>query len=75
MLLQAAKDLDIELANSIMLGDKASDAQAGLAAGVGTLLHFGANTQPSPARCIRHLTEVVPLLSSQAARRIADLGP
>jgi len=65
MLLQAAKDLDIDLANSIMVGDKVSDAQAGLAAGVGTLLHLGAETQQSGAVLhIKHLTEAVSLLNS-----------
>jgi D-glycero-D-manno-heptose 1,7-bisphosphate phosphatase len=35
MLLQAAKDLDLSLPASIMVGDKLADAQAGRAAGVG----------------------------------------
>lgn len=66
MLLQAAKDLDIDLANSIMVGDKASDAQAGLAAGVGTLLHFGAETQWGTSLRVGRLTEVVPFLNRPA---------
>ena len=33
LLLQAARDLNIDLASSWMLGDKQSDIQAGLAAG------------------------------------------
>jgi len=40
MLLQAAKDFDIDLVRSIFIGDKKSDMDAGAAAGVGTLLHF-----------------------------------
>ena len=35
MLLQAADELEIDLARSILVGDKESDIQAGLAAGVG----------------------------------------
>ncbi len=38
MLLQARKDLGINMAESIMIGDNLSDMQAGEAAGVGTLL-------------------------------------
>lgn len=38
MLLQAAQDLNIDLAASWMVGDKAIDMQAGLAAGVSSLL-------------------------------------
>lgn len=38
MLLQAVKDLNIDLAASWMVGDKAIDVQAGLAAGVNSLL-------------------------------------
>ena len=38
MLLQAAMDLDIDLSGSILIGDKDSDIEAGVAAGVGTLI-------------------------------------
>jgi len=40
MILQAREELDIDLSLSILIGDKASDIEAGEAAGVGTLLHF-----------------------------------
>ncbi len=36
MLLRAQSDLDLDLASSILVGDKLSDIQAGRAAGVGT---------------------------------------
>ncbi|MFB0612542.1 D-glycero-alpha-D-manno-heptose-1,7-bisphosphate 7-phosphatase [Aurantiacibacter poecillastricola] len=39
MLLAAARDLDLDLARSIMVGDSLSDLQAGSAAGVGRLVH------------------------------------
>ena len=38
MLLQAAHELDLDLAASTLIGDKASDAEAGLAAGVGRVI-------------------------------------
>jgi len=38
MLLQAAADLDLDLAQSWCIGDRASDMAAGRAAGVGTLV-------------------------------------
>jgi histidinol phosphatase-like enzyme len=36
MILQAAKDLDLDLAGSWLVGDKLSDMEAASAAGVGT---------------------------------------
>lgn len=38
MVLQAAAELGLDLARSTLLGDKASDAEAGLAAGVGRII-------------------------------------
>ena len=43
MLLEAAIDLDIDLSQSYMVGDKASDAEAGIRAGVRAAILFGAN--------------------------------
>jgi D-glycero-D-manno-heptose 1,7-bisphosphate phosphatase len=46
MMLQAAQDLNIDLGASWMIGDKAIDVQAGLAAGLNSLLvqtGYGAN--------------------------------
>ena len=40
MILQAQKDFSIDLGSSILIGDKVSDIQAGIAAGVGTNLLF-----------------------------------
>lgn len=40
MILQAQIDLSIDLARSLLIGDKASDIEAGTAAGVGTKLLF-----------------------------------
>jgi D-glycero-D-manno-heptose 1,7-bisphosphate phosphatase len=38
MLLQAAKDFNLDLAASVMIGDKLSDVQSGQRAGVGRTL-------------------------------------
>ncbi|MCD9085885.1 HAD family hydrolase [Stenotrophomonas sp. SY1] len=40
MILAAAQDMDIDLAESAMIGDKASDMQAGRAAGVGMCIQI-----------------------------------
>ena len=40
MILQAQAELDLNLAGSVLIGDKASDIQAGIAAGVGRNLLF-----------------------------------
>jgi len=42
MIRQAQKDLSIDLIRSVLIGDKVSDIQAGIAAGVGTNLLFAA---------------------------------
>jgi D-glycero-D-manno-heptose 1,7-bisphosphate phosphatase len=42
MILRAAAELDLDVAASIMLGDKPSDVQAARRAGVGTVCLFGA---------------------------------
>lgn len=64
MLLQAAAELGIDLENSILVGDKASDTEAGLAAGVGTLLYFGLERNPGPATKVIYLVEVIGYLAS-----------
>ena len=38
MILQAAQEFDVDLAGSVLLGDRETDVQAGIAAGVGTNL-------------------------------------
>lgn len=40
MILQAAAEFDIDLASSVMVGDKVTDIQAGIAAGVGRNLLY-----------------------------------
>jgi len=43
MIHQAQKELSIDLSRSVLIGDKVSDFQAGIAAGVGTNLLFAAD--------------------------------
>ena len=43
MILQAANEFDIELSDSVLIGDKNSDIDAGIAAGVGCNLMYSAN--------------------------------
>ncbi|WP_028101453.1 D-glycero-alpha-D-manno-heptose-1,7-bisphosphate 7-phosphatase [Pseudoduganella violaceinigra] len=62
MLLRAARDLDIDLPRSLMVGDKASDAQAGQAAGLSKLFYFGSDGMPGPALPIDRLTDLIPHL-------------
>lgn len=62
MLLQAANELDIDLETSILVGDKVSDVEAGKAAGVGTLLHFGAVGDAGSAARVSSLNEVMTYL-------------
>jgi D-glycero-D-manno-heptose 1,7-bisphosphate phosphatase len=64
MFLQAAADLGIDMAASIMVGDKESDMRAGLAAGVGTLVLFGEGSRSDIALPVNSLMGVVPLLKN-----------
>lgn len=67
MILQAAKDLDVDLGGSILVGDKESDIEAGLAAQVGCNLLLQPDTSaPLSATCgtavVRSLDGVLPYL-------------
>lgn len=46
LLLDAARELGLDLAGSVMVGDKASDVAAGRAAGCGRALRFGPRSDP-----------------------------
>jgi D-glycero-D-manno-heptose 1,7-bisphosphate phosphatase len=64
MILEAARDLDLDLAASWLVGDQAHDIEAGRAAGVGTL----ALLDPSAVATARHADHwVVPDLAAAAA--------
>lgn len=48
MMLQAAKDHDIDLSQSVMFGDKSSDMKAALAAGIPTRILLGTDGKETP---------------------------
>ncbi|MDO4936861.1 MAG: HAD hydrolase-like protein, partial [Sutterellaceae bacterium] len=51
MMLAAAKDLGIDLSQSVMFGDKKSDMQAALAAGIATRVLLGTDGKAEPEPC------------------------
>jgi D-glycero-D-manno-heptose 1,7-bisphosphate phosphatase len=66
MITQAAKELDIDLARSILVGDKETDIQAGIAAGVGCNLLYRAmssDTKETAATAVvASLRQILPFL-------------
>jgi D-glycero-D-manno-heptose 1,7-bisphosphate phosphatase len=62
MLLQAAKEYDIDLKRSVLVGDKPSDIEAGQKAGVGTLLYYGEGNEIEDAIQINRLSQIVSFL-------------
>ena len=69
MLLEAARELDIDLAASFMVGDRWRDTQAGLAAGCRTIFvdygHFQEGPH-QPNRTVRSLSEAVSFILEYA---------
>ncbi len=55
MILRAARALDLDLARSLMFGDRPSDVEAGRAAGVGRCVLLAANGTPGELQ-VDHLT-------------------
>jgi D-glycero-D-manno-heptose 1,7-bisphosphate phosphatase len=68
MFLSAARDLTIDLARSVMVGDKTSDAEAARAAGVGTRLFLtvSGGDAANLATAIPNLREAIPHLASDS---------
>lgn len=62
MLLQAAIDLDLDLARSYMIGDAVSDVQAGLAARVHPILVRTGRGADQEARLIQNGLDVCPVV-------------
>lgn len=73
MILQAQKDLAIDLSCSVLIGDKVSDIQAGIAAGVGTTLLLTSQRQAEvdglSCNTITTLREALPYLRADGALR------
>jgi D-glycero-D-manno-heptose 1,7-bisphosphate phosphatase len=76
MILLAQQELNLNLENSILIGDKASDIQAGIAAGVGTNLLFSKHPLPEmsglPCQAIATLREALPFMNSSRQQRVAS---
>jgi len=73
MILQARAELDLNLAGSVLIGDKASDIQAGIAAGVGRNLLFAPQRIEEldgvDYEAIATLQEALPYLKSRNVAR------
>ena len=74
MILLAQQELDLDLRKSILIGDKASDIQAGIAAGVGTNLLFSKHS-PIELSCqcyqaIATLCDAFPFIISDEKQRM-----
>ena len=61
MILQAASEFSLDLPGSLLIGDKESDIQAGIAAGVGTCLLYCANDQNKKESITRHQNTILEL--------------
>lgn len=66
MLLQAKRDLNIDMQRSILIGDKSSDMAAGRSAGVGTLLYLSNEAADDDCMAIACLSNALPYLSVSA---------
>ena len=66
MLLQAQRDLDIDMAQSLFIGDMPSDMAAGMAAGVGTLLCLTGEANAKGWRTIQQLSDALPYVRALA---------
>ena len=65
MILQAVADHNIDLSLSALIGDKTSDIEAGIAAGVGLNIHFHSIQNITPSNTtpnIAYLLDAIPLL-------------
>lgn len=67
MILQAAEERGIDLANSVLVGDKETDIQAGIAAGVRCNLLYrvtssGASTETAATAVVSSLRQILPYL-------------
>ncbi len=62
MILQAATEHDLDLGQSILVGDSPADIEAGQTAGVGKLYLFGTVRAQAPALPLLRLEDLIPLL-------------
>lgn len=64
MFLKAQVELDIDMEQSILIGDRSSDMKAGLAAGIGTCLAFAAEDEVPLTISIRRLSDALAFITS-----------
>jgi len=67
MILQAAQEYDLDLGASVLIGDKLSDMEAGIAAGVGRNIYFHpkpTSNLPANITVVASLLEAATLLNS-----------
>jgi D-glycero-D-manno-heptose 1,7-bisphosphate phosphatase len=62
MLLQAKDEFNIDMVNSLLIGDNLSDMVAGKKAGVGKLLLFGREEVEKGYLTIKNLSDALPML-------------
>lgn len=76
MIHKAQREMNLDLASSILIGDNASDIQAGTAAGVGTNLLFSKHPLPElsglPYQAIATLREALPFINSNHQQRVTS---
>jgi D-glycero-D-manno-heptose 1,7-bisphosphate phosphatase len=72
MILQAAKDLGLDLPGSALVGDGMRDIEAGAAAGVGLLVRLGAREGSSepPHETVADLAEALALLRARCVSQV-----
>ena len=74
MLFQAQRELKLDLAESILIGDKASDIQAGIAAGVGLNILFAQEPpielRGRPYQAIATLHEAIPYINNSHQQKV-----
>lgn len=71
MLLEAARDFNLDLPACVLVGDKPSDIEAGRKAGVGSSILYSPDASPAPpavGRVIRDLRELAAFLREESPR-------
>ena len=73
MILQARDEFDVDLARSVLVGDRESDIQAGIAAGVGSNFLYHPTDETPGAHATSH--QVIGSLAEVSTALVAVVGP
>jgi D-glycero-D-manno-heptose 1,7-bisphosphate phosphatase len=67
MIFKAQSDLNLDIARSVLIGDRPSDIQCAVAAGIGSSILLAPNSQErtAPAASVRDLSEALALLRAR----------